>query len=177
MRLQGDNNRFEIVTTLNSDFIWLKNANPLGLLGILTRLSCYKHRFWVRHGHPKFIEISMAQIIAQFSCNGTYEPDTCDALLRRFQQAGPNGATTAWRHYLETDFAVIPSHEHFPYALATGRRAPSNSFFVPIHRVYMEIPSPMDVTYRPKSFPALIFWALWLVLADAGTCRRRLHII
>jgi hypothetical protein len=95
----------------------------------------------VRHGHPKFIEISMAQIIAQFSCNGTYEPDTCDALLRRFQQAGPNGATTAWRHYLETDFAVIPSHEHFPYALATGRRAPSNSFFVPIHRVYMEIPS------------------------------------
>jgi hypothetical protein len=49
----------------------------------------------------------MEQIIAQFKSNGTYEPDTCDALLRRFQQSGANGAKISWRHYLETDFAVM----------------------------------------------------------------------
>jgi hypothetical protein len=61
----------------------------------------------VRHAYPKFIEISMAQIIAQFKPNGTYEPDTCDALLRRFKETAANGAIIAWRHYLETDFGVI----------------------------------------------------------------------
>jgi hypothetical protein len=49
----------------------------------------------------------MAQIIAQFKPNGTYEPDTCDALLRRFKETAANGAIIAWRHYLETDFGVI----------------------------------------------------------------------
>jgi hypothetical protein len=60
-------------------------------------------RFWVRHALPKFIEISATQIIEQFREGGYYEPETCDALLRRFQQGS---IPTNWRHFLETDFVV-----------------------------------------------------------------------
>jgi hypothetical protein len=71
--------------------------------------------FWVRHGTPKFIEISSAQIIRQFGPNGKYEPDTLDALLRRFQQPRANHPPPDWRIFIETDFAVntskrIPEH-------------------------------------------------------------------
>jgi hypothetical protein len=70
----------------------------------LSILNFLFYRFWVRHGIPKFIEISASQIIEQFREGGYYEPDTCDALLRRFQQAS---TPINWRHFLETDFAVI----------------------------------------------------------------------
>ncbi|XP_051209463.1 uncharacterized protein [Lolium perenne] len=48
----------------------------------------------------------MAQIKTQFTGKHSYEPDTCDALLRRFQQMSYNGVAISWRHYLETDFAM-----------------------------------------------------------------------
>uniref|UniRef100_A0ACD5TAE6 Uncharacterized protein n=1 Tax=Avena sativa TaxID=4498 RepID=A0ACD5TAE6_AVESA len=50
---------------------------------------------------PKFIDI-----ISQFGDNGRIEPDTCDALLRQFQQPNPNGSLMDWRHFLEADFSM-----------------------------------------------------------------------
>jgi hypothetical protein len=66
------------------------------------------YRFWIRHGAPKFIEISSQEIIRQFAPNGALCPDTCDAMLRRFQQPGSSGNKMDWRHFMETDFPVRP---------------------------------------------------------------------
>jgi hypothetical protein len=94
-------------TLLKSVVAFFLPTHPFMLL--TQTFFCLTHRYWVRHGSPKFIEISMAQLTEQFTGKHSYEPDTCDALLRRFQQMSYNGVAISWRHYLETDFAVRTS--------------------------------------------------------------------
>lgn len=81
--------------------------------GIEHLSPCTSHHFsaWIISETPKTISLTGNEIIEQLRPGGMLKPDIIDALTRTFAQKeyrrNVNGPTTAWRHFLETDFSVI----------------------------------------------------------------------
>ncbi|KAL6896943.1 hypothetical protein ACP4OV_007515 [Aristida adscensionis] len=83
-----------------------------------TRRGSALDSIWVRHEVPNFIEVTGAQLVAQFSQGGQLEPEVCDLLFRVFYQTDcsmqQDRTQEVCRHFIESDFAIrVLADENF----------------------------------------------------------------